>query len=131
MIVSQQCPQCSSTMNVPAVDAILCPACGAINVVTQQGILAVPSVAELDLILLRPEVRRMIEQASAIRQALFGGRYTLADPTGLLDPEPHSSLSAAVARGGLAPWTSTVWIVVDPSGYVAAHRQRSNGERTA
>ena len=45
----------------------------------------------------------------------------------LLDPEPHPSLAAAVARGAQAPWTATVWIIIDPSGHVAAHRARSIG----
>ena len=124
---TQQCPQCTGIITVAlTVDALLCPHCGAINVLTH-GVLDTPTTAELDLILLRPEVRRAIEQASAIRQALFGGRYTLADPTCLLDPEPHPSLAAAVARGAQAPWTATVWIIIDPSGHVAAHRARSIG----
>lgn len=122
MIDAQQCPQCATLFTVPSIDAILCPACGAISVVTGQGLLAVPSVEELDLILLRPEVRRLIEQASAIRQALFGGQFTLADPTGLLDPEPHNTLSAAIARAHIPPWPIASWVIIDPSGHVAAHR---------
>lgn len=85
-------------MRVPAVDALLCPNCGAINTTDARGNLTVPTPAELDLLLTRPEVRRVIEQASAIRQALFGGQFTLTDPTCLLDAEPFGSLSAAIAR---------------------------------
>ncbi|WNY14853.1 hypothetical protein SEA_MOONTOWERMANIA_59 [Gordonia phage MoontowerMania] len=118
----QNCPQCSAIITVPPIDALLCPACGAIAVVTEQGLLAVPDVDQLDLILLRPEVRRLIEQASAIRQALFGGQFTLTDPTGLLDPEPHSTLAQAIARTQTAPWPITAWVIIDPSGHVAAHR---------
>lgn len=128
---SQQCPQCTGILAVPVVDAILCPHCGAINVLTGQGILAVPSMAELDLILLRPEIRNAIEQASAIRQALFGGQFTLADPTCLLDPEAHGSLASAIARANLAPWTATAWIVIDPAGRVAAHRRNPRAGEVA
>ncbi|AXQ62967.1 hypothetical protein SEA_ASHERTHEMAN_60 [Gordonia phage Ashertheman] len=124
----QNCPQCSAIITVNAVDALLCPACGAIAVVTAQGLLAVPDVEQLDLILLRPEVRRLIEQASAIRQALFGGQFTLADPTGLLDPEPHSTLAQAIARAQTAPWPITTWVIIDPSGHVAAHRTARKGQ---
>lgn len=132
MIDAQQCPQCATLFTVTPVDAILCPACGAIAVVTEQGMLAVPTLEELDLILLRPEVRRLIEQASAIRQALFGGQFTLADPTGLLDPEPHPTLEAAIALAHVPPWPISTWVIMDPSGHIAAHRTpRTSGDRTA
>ncbi|QDF19638.1 hypothetical protein SEA_TWONLO_53 [Gordonia phage Twonlo] len=121
-LTRQPCPQCSGYMRVPAVDALLCPNCGAINTTDARGNLTVPTPAELDLLLTRPEVRRVIEQASAIRQALFGGQFTLTDPTCLLDAEPFGSLSAAIARANTPPWTITAWLVVDPSGHVAAHR---------
>lgn len=123
-LTQQPCPQCSGILVVHPVDALLCPHCGAINTVDPAGTLTMPTPAELDQLLTRPEVRKLIEQASAIRQALFGGRFTLADPTSLLDPEAHPSLAAAIARAHEAPWTATTWIVVDPSGHVAAHRGR-------
>lgn len=123
-LASQQCPQCSGYVRVTAVDALLCPHCGAINTTDARGDLTVPTPAELDQLLVRPEIRRAIEQASAIRQALFGGQFTLTDPTCLLDPEPHRSLSAAIARANTPPWTITTWMIVDPSGHVAAHRTR-------
>lgn len=118
----QQCPQCTGVMRAPAIDAIVCPHCGAIAATDEQGNLIKPTPAELDLLLCRPEVRKVIEQASAIRQALFGGQFTLTDPTCLLQPESASSLSEAIARAHTAPWTLVAWVVVDPSGHVAAHR---------
>ena len=123
-LTQQPCPQCDGYMRVPAVDALLCPNCGAINTTDARGNLTVPTTAELDQLLTRPEVRRAIEQGSAIRQTLFGGQFTLTDPTSLLDPEAHPSLAAAIARAHEAPWTATTWLVVDPSGHVAAHRSR-------
>ena len=128
-LTQQPCPQCSGYIRVQAVDALLCPHCGAINTTDTHGNLTVPTPAELDQLLTRPEVRRAIEQASAIRQALFGGQFTLTDPTCLLDPEPFGSLSAAIARANTPPWTTMVWCVVDPSGHVAAHRSNRKTPR--
>lgn len=124
MRTQQLCPQCDGYITVPAVTAIVCPACGAIGRVDDAGVLVKPTAEQLDVLLCDPQVRRIVEQASAIRQALFGGRFTLADPTGLLDPEPHPTLAAAISRAHSAPWPSVQWIVVDPSGHVAAHRSR-------
>lgn len=124
----QQCPQCSTMQRTAYTDATICAACGAIAISDDGGTLRAPTTSELDQLLARTEIRRAIEQASAIRQALFGGRFTLADPTTLLDPEPHPSLAAAVARGAQKPWSVVPWVVIDPSGHVAAHRQRP--ERT-
>lgn len=64
-LASQQCPQCSGYVRVTAVDALLCPHCGAINTTDARGDLTVPTPAELDQLLVRPEIRRAIEQASA------------------------------------------------------------------
>ncbi|QGJ95841.1 hypothetical protein J1770_gp55 [Gordonia phage EMoore] len=118
----QPCPQCTGIVVVPAVDALVCPHCGAINRIDSRGTLTKPTDQELDQLLTRPDVRRVIEQASAIRQALFGGQFTLCDPTALLEPESHPTLSAAIAKANNAPWTITPWMIVDPSGHVAAHR---------
>ena len=118
----QQCPQCAGIVVVPPIDALVCPRCGAIGVVDNRGTLTKPTDQQLDQLLTRPDVRRVIEQASAIRQALFGGQFTLADPTALLEAESHPSLAAAIARANTAPWTITPWMIVDPSGHVAAHR---------
>ncbi|QDH92079.1 hypothetical protein SEA_GALADRIEL_60 [Gordonia phage Galadriel] len=117
----QVCPQCDTYVTVPAIDALVCPGCGAVNAVID-GVLTKPTEQQLDQLLCRPDVRRVIEQASAIRQALFGGQFTLTDPTGLLDPEPHSTLAQAIARAQTAPWPITAWVIIDPSGHVAAHR---------
>lgn len=127
-LAQQPCPQCDTIMRAPATTAVICPNCGAIATLGDGGTLRAPTTSELDQLLARPEIRRAIEQASAIRQALFGGRFTLADPTTLLDPEPHPSLAAAVARGAQKPWSVVPWVVIDPSGHVAAHRSRP--ERT-
>ncbi|QDH93546.1 hypothetical protein SEA_VERITY_60 [Gordonia phage Verity] len=117
----QVCPQCDTYVTVPAIDALVCPGCGTVNAVVD-GVLTKPTEQQLDQLLCRPDVRRVIEQASAIRQALFGGQFTLADPTSLLEPQSFPTLAAAISKANTAPWTVTAWIVIDPSGHIAAHR---------